>query len=128
MAAGGKRSTKREQILGTFLSNAVIFSPPDAPIALRAWVRDDRVHVAVTDRGAGLAEEEKPRTFERYYRPERLREARREGLGLSLAVAAELAALLGAEIAVDSAGVDRGSTFTLRLRVAEAFGAADDEE
>jgi signal transduction histidine kinase len=116
------------QILGTFLSNAVTFSPPDAPIALRAWLGDDRVNVAVTDRGVGLTEEEKPRIFERYYRPERLREARREGLGLSLAVAAELAALLGAEIAVDSAGVDRGSTFTLRLQVAEALGAADDEE
>jgi two-component system sensor histidine kinase MtrB len=84
--------------------------------------------VEVADRGAGIAPEDVPHLFERFYKADPARTG--HGTGLGLAIALENARLLGGDIEVRSeAGT--GSRFTLRLPVAEPLhggdgGVADD--
>lgn len=106
------------QIIATLLSNAMLFSPTDTPIRVSVRsVGGREVTVAVVDQGIGLTEEERRHLFEQFYRPERARQVRREGLGLSLSIAAQLAELHGGRLWAESPGPDRGTTFYLALPI-----------
>ncbi|MCL4498663.1 MAG: ATP-binding protein [Chloroflexi bacterium] len=109
---------RASQIIAALLSNAVVFSPPKAPILVSIRGRGDFLDVAITDQGAGLTAEDLARLFNRAYRPERLREARREGLGLSLMIAKQVAFLMGASLTAESPGPNEGSTFHLQFPIA----------
>jgi signal transduction histidine kinase len=108
------------QIVSTLLSNAIVFSPPGSSVVARARPAADRLVITVSDAGAGVAVDEMPHLFEPGFRPERLRDARREGLGLSLRNAQRIATLLEAELTAESAGIDQGTPFRLKLPVAPA--------
>lgn len=109
---------RASQIIAALLSNAVVFSPPKAPILVSIRGRSDFLDVAITDQGAGLTAEDHARLFDRAYRPERLREARREGLGLSLMIAKQITSLMGASLTAESPGPNEGSTFHLQFPIA----------
>lgn len=102
-------------ILGSLLSNAIKFTPPQGTIAVAAEEDGDRVAVHVTDTGIGIPEEEQERIFERFYQVEASLRRKHGGIGLGLAIAREMAGLIRGEITVDSE-VEEGSTFSLRLR------------
>jgi signal transduction histidine kinase len=104
-----------ESILGALLSNAAIFSPPESPIVLSATVTADSIQIVVTDRGIGLTADELEHLFERRYRSERMRDFRREGLGMSLWIARGLARLSGGNLEITSAGADQGVVARLEL-------------
>lgn len=103
------------QIITTLLSNAILFSPSSSVVTLTARREGDNVVIAVDDHGIGLDGDDAARLFERFYRPERAREARREGLGLSLVIAAQLAEGLGGRIWATSPGLGQGTTFYFEL-------------
>ena len=103
------------QIIMTLLSNAILFSPSASVVMLTAQRGPGSVVIAVDDRGIGLDEDDLARLFERFYRPDRARETRREGLGLSLVVAAQLALDLGGRIWATSPGLGLGATFYVEL-------------
>jgi two-component system sensor histidine kinase KdpD len=115
-----------ETIVSTLLSNAAVFSSSDTPITVSAEDDAGWVRVSVLDRGIGLTEDELARIFERQFRPERAREARREGLGISLWIASELAQLSGGRLAVESSGESLGTTASLWLPVLDAVEATAD--
>jgi PAS domain S-box-containing protein len=74
-----------EQILRNLLSNADKYSPPDAPIELRAARSEDAVEVSIYDRGPGIAPEEIDLIFDRFYRSDQTaRQATGIGLGLTV--------------------------------------------
>ena len=77
------------------------------------------VSVAVKDRGIGIAGDELPRLFQRYFRSSRARAT--EGLGLGLAITHLLVAAHGGRIFVEST-LGQGSTFTVWLPSASADG------
>jgi two-component system OmpR family sensor kinase len=114
------------QMIGSLLSNAVLFSPPTTDVSVSVSRVDDMVEIAVADQGIGLTEDEKQHLFEKFYRPERAQSVRREGLGLSLLVVAGIAEMLNGQLRVESPGPDRGSTFHLRLPVATIAPPATD--
>lgn len=99
------------QIVGSLLSNAALYSRPGTPIEITALVEDNRVVVVVRDHGIGLTDAERRRLFEKAEPTERTREVRREGLGLSLAIARQLARAMDGDLWAESDGVDRGSAF-----------------
>jgi signal transduction histidine kinase len=103
------------QIVGTLLSNAALFSPARATIRARLRRRGDDLVLTVTDQGAGVAPEEQAYLFERFFRPERLREVGREGLGLSLWIARRLAEAMGVRVEGQCAVGGQGATFALSL-------------
>ncbi|WP_114966142.1 sensor histidine kinase [Alkalilacustris brevis] len=99
-------------VLGNLLSNALKYSAADSPVELRIFAQGNRVALAVTDRGAGIAPEDQPRVFERYYRGQGSETG--TGTGLGLALAHDLARLQGGDVTMET-WVGKGSVFTLWL-------------
>ena len=68
------------------VDNALQYSPPDTPVEIEARLEGSRVEVRVRDHGPGLAAEDLPRVFERFYRADPSRTRRTGGSGLGLAI------------------------------------------
>jgi len=56
-----------ETIVENLIDNALSFAAPDGEVGVTVGAVDDRVVIAVTDRGPGVAEDRLPRIFDRYY-------------------------------------------------------------
>jgi two-component system OmpR family sensor kinase len=83
------------QVIGNLMMNALVHTPADATVTLRIHAEgEDRAVVEVSDTGPGLAEEQRARVFERFYRADgaRTRNTDREatGTGLGLAIVAAI--------------------------------------
>jgi signal transduction histidine kinase len=81
LVLGNARATER--VLSNLLDNAIKFSPAGSGVALQVGVLEDRVEVAVVDRGFGIDSEEQSRIFDPFVRLDRDRPG--TGLGLTLA-------------------------------------------
>jgi two-component system sensor histidine kinase BaeS len=96
--------------LRNVLANAVQHSPAGAEV--RITVAPGSIRVA--DAGPGIASEDLPFVFERFYRADPSRGGARSGSGIGLTVARELVAANGGSIEVERTGAD-GTTFLIRL-------------
>ena len=95
------------------LSNAIKYGPHHSRVEVVGRIEDGVARFTVTDEGPGIAAEELPRIFERYYRSVRSRSVA-EGSGLGLYITRRIAELHGGGVEVTSTpGV--GSTFRLYL-------------
>jgi signal transduction histidine kinase len=104
------------QILAALLDNAVRYTPPGGRIAVVGRIRDGWVEVSVTDTGPGIAPDQLPRIFDRFYRAEvaRTRSEAGRGTGLGLAIARDLARAQGGNLVAENAKTG-GATFRLSL-------------
>jgi PAS domain S-box-containing protein len=107
-----------DQILTNLLENAAKYSPRDAPIDVKVASSADGVEVSVKDEGMGIAPDEVPRLFDRFYQAKRAREMR-AGLGLGLYIVHGLVAAHGGRVWVESEPA-HGSTFHVWLPSAHA--------
>lgn len=106
-----------EQVLTNLLHNAIKFTPAGGSITISALPREDEsVVVKVTDTGVGIAYEDQPRIFERFYKADRARSG--GGTGLGLAIAKHIVQAHSGRIWVDSKP-GKGSTFYFTLPVAK---------
>ena len=110
------------QILINLLSNAAKFTARGT-IELEASRAGSEIVISVRDSGVGIDAADLPRIFAPFYRGHAQALTLVRGMGLGLAIAQEIATLLGGCLEVDSA-VGRGSTFRLRLPV-DARARAD---
>lgn len=80
-----------ERLFGNLIVNAVKFSPAASPVEVTLTVVSNRACVTIRDDGPGVAEDERDRIFDRFYRSPATRRTPGSGLGLALAqqVAAE---------------------------------------
>jgi len=99
------------QILSNLLSNALKFTPSGGTVAAALFVDHGEVVFRVADTGPGIAADELPHIFDRFFRG---RDARARGSGIGLTVARELARAHGGEIEVTSEP-GRGTTFIVRF-------------
>jgi two-component system sensor histidine kinase GlrK len=84
--------------IGNLLSNAIRFSPPGGTIRLDVTVEPDRVFVDVRDQGPGVAEADRPRVFEPFYRGERQPQDAVRGTGIGLSIVQEYIAAHGGAV------------------------------
>jgi PAS domain S-box-containing protein len=111
--------TRIAQVVSNLLSNAVKYGDPSAEIRVDVVSRDAEVEVAVSNRGAGIAPEELPRLFSRFYRTTRAPTERVEGLGLGLYISKGLVEAHGGRIWGESTPGDT-TTFRFTLPVDRA--------
>jgi two-component system sensor histidine kinase SenX3 len=108
--------------LVNLVGNAIAYSPPGTKIAvgtqLRSSEEGDYVEIAVADQGIGIAEGDRERIFERFYRADPARSRATGGTGLGLAIVKHIATNHGGSVRVWSVE-GSGSTFTLRLPAAD---------
>ena len=103
------------QVLSNYLSNAVRYAPDGSTIRVVTSVSTDRVRVAVSDTGPGLAPAQLEAVFERFYRVDPARRRTEGGSGIGLAIARALAVAMGGRAWAESPGPGHGSTFFLEL-------------
>jgi two-component system sensor histidine kinase BarA len=108
---------KVQQILYNFLSNAVKFTPQNGRIGINVTMPDEKhVHIAVSDTGCGIAEEDQGKVFEKFRQADGSLTREKSGSGLGLAISRELAAMLAGNIGLESKS-NEGSTFWLEIPV-----------
>ena len=107
---------RTEQVLINLLGNALRYTEKGS-ITIRAWKDNRQVWVAVIDTGVGIAPEDLPHVFERFWRADRSRTRYSGGTGIGLAIARRLVELQGGQIEVESE-LGLGSTFRFSLPVA----------
>ncbi len=104
-----------ERVLVNLLTNALKYSAAGSAVLARARAEDGFVVVEVEDSGQGIAAEDLPHLFERYFRA--LGSSRLEGMGLGLYAARMLVEAHGGTISAASVQ-GKGSVFRVRLPVA----------
>lgn len=90
------------QVVRNLLSNALRYTPAGGAIAITSAPERHGVLVSVSDTGSGIAPEDLPHVFERFYRGDRGRARTHGGSGLGLAIAERIIALHGGQIGVES--------------------------
>ena len=105
-----------KQALRILVDNGVKYTPEGGSVTIRlqAAEAEGNIRLSVTDTGAGIAREELPRVFERFYRADQSRARETGGTGLGLPIAKWIAARHNGWIQVTSKP-GMGSRFTLLL-------------
>ncbi len=104
-----------EQVLTNLLHNALRHTPPGGIVAVVARAEEESLRLEVCDTGEGIAPEELPHIWERFYRGEKARSRDARGAGLGLALVKELTEAMGGTVDVESAP-GQGSCFRVRLK------------
>jgi signal transduction histidine kinase len=102
------------QLLSNLVGNALKFTPAGGEVVVAAREGPDEVVVDVRDSGPGIAPDELPHIFDRFFRGTNVGEARASGSGLGLAITRSLAEMHGGAVDVTSAP-GQGSVFSVRL-------------
>jgi len=105
-----------EEVFSNLITNAIIYTPEGGKVTVRGEVKGDFVGIRVSDTGYGIAPEELPRIFERFYRVKTERTRNIIGTGLGIPIVKSIVEAHNGTIQVESKeGV--GSTFYVRLPI-----------
>ena len=97
-------------VLVNLLGNAAKYTPTGGRVLLRVKLDEGQLQIFVEDTGVGIADEELPKVFEKFFRSNDPRVQAETGTGLGLALAREVVRMHGGDITVESQ-VDQGTTF-----------------
>jgi two-component system phosphate regulon sensor histidine kinase PhoR len=100
------------------LSNALKYSPDDAPVKIRWYQTAESVILSVEDNGEGIAAADIPRVSERFYRIEVRRSKKVPGIGLGLAIVKHALMRHDARLVITS-DLGKGSCFSCHFPVAQ---------
>lgn len=107
---------KTKQTIRIFLDNAIKYTPEGGHVKLSMQRLDEQVEVTVSDTGIGIAKEDLPHLFERFYRSDESRTRETGGHGLGLAIAKAMVIGQGGIIRVKSK-INEGSSFIITLPI-----------
>lgn len=105
-----------ERVLENLIDNALRYTPNGGQVQLSLKQQQDKVEVGVRDSGIGLAEEDIPHIFERYYSAQKPTEYHQQSTGLGLAIVKRILELHDSLIRVESKP-DHGTGFFFPLPV-----------
>lgn len=102
------------QALFNLVTNAIRYAPEHTTITITLTADMSRTKIAITDEGPGIAAEEIPYIWDRFYRVEKSRTRKSGGTGLGLAITRQLILAMDGEVAVEST-YGNGATFSIML-------------
>ncbi|ADG76408.1 integral membrane sensor signal transduction histidine kinase [Cellulomonas flavigena DSM 20109] len=103
------------QVLDNLVTNALRHTPPGGTVTVGAASAGRDVTLTVRDTGEGIAAEDLPHVFERFYRADTARDRAHGGSGIGLAICLALVHAHGGTLSAASPGPGAGSTFTVTL-------------
>lgn len=112
-------AARLQQVIVNLLSNAARYTQPQGMIELSIVSRDGYSILRVKDNGIGMSPEVQSKIFEPFVQIDNKIDRPAGGLGVGLALARSLVELHGGQISVSSAGPGQGTTFEVRLKLAE---------
>jgi signal transduction histidine kinase len=104
-----------KQIVINLVSNALRYTH-EGSVTITAWYQPGRVYISIVDTGIGIADDDLPSVFERFWRADRSRNRNSGGTGLGLTICRRLVEIQGGEITVKSE-LGQGSEFTFWLPI-----------
>ena len=110
-------AVRLEQILQNLVTNAIHYTPSGGRVTVVCAAENGQACVKVTDTGCGIAPEDQPAVFDRYFHT--TADTKHDSTGLGLTIAQELAHLHRGEILLQSE-LGKGSCFTLCLPLLDA--------
>lgn len=112
------------QVLQNLLNNALRHTPAGGQIRLSVNARqtgtESSVEITVADSGEGIAAEDLPHIFDRFYRAGRARDRDSGGTGLGLAIVRALVEAHNGQVEATSPGRGKGSRFVIRIGAGES--------
>lgn len=90
------------QVLRNLISNALRHTPHDGMVTVAGQAEQAKICISVTDTGEGIAPEDLPHVFDRFYRGDKSRARASGGTGLGLAIAKTQIEAMGGQIGVES--------------------------
>lgn len=103
------------QIIANLLNNAAKFTPDGGKLRLTTDVLDTQVRIQIIDNGIGMTSDTVNHAFELFSQAKRSSDRSSGGLGLGLALVKSLVELHGGSVCCESAGLGKGSKFTVLL-------------
>lgn len=103
------------QVLMILLDNAIKYTPENGKIIVRMTLTPHQFHTTVTNTGVGIASEDLPHIFDRFYRGDKVRSRDSDSYGLGLAIAKTIIEQHGGKITCESIPDDH-TTFTVKLK------------
>lgn len=107
-------ATQLTELFIILLENAVKYSPEKSLIYVSLILQRSHVVISIVDQGSGIAEEDLPHIFDRFYRADKSRTSANAGYGLGLAIAKRIVELHAGSIHVTST-LGKGTTFKVVL-------------
>jgi signal transduction histidine kinase len=104
------------QVLRNLLNNAITHTPAGGSVTVGARAADGELEVSVRDTGVGIAPEQLPHIFNRFYRADQSRARSTGGAGLGLAIVKELVEMQGGHVRAESTPGE-GSRFYFTLAI-----------
>ncbi len=101
------------QALHNLIDNALKYTPVGGGVTVRVAENGQSIRLAVTNSGEGIAAEDLPFIFERFYRGEKSRSRTSGGAGIGLAIVKEVARVHGGEVGAMSEGGETTVWLTL---------------
>ena len=109
-------------VFRNLLSNALKYTPDGGQIVWQIASDGRTIHHLIRDTGQGIAAEDLPHLFDRFYRADKSRSRAAPGVGLGLSLVKLIVALYSGEIGITSAGLGEGTAVTVDWPVGEEFG------
>lgn len=107
-----------EQIFFNLLENALHYTPTGGRVLVAIFRANGGVRIDVSDTGEGIAAENLPLIFNRFFRVDKSRSRSGGGSGIGLTIVKRLVEAHGGHIWATSEGMGKGSTFSFTLPVA----------
>ena len=104
-----------ERALSNLIENAIKYTPEKGVVKVALTDADQAVRFVVSDTGAGIAEEDLPHVFDRYYRGKQNATRKPGGTGLGLAISKKILQLHQSDIEVESQ-LNVGTRFMFTLQ------------
>lgn len=111
---------RTEQVLWNLINNAIKFTPEGGTISVQLARDGDFAKFTVTDTGQGIAPEFLPQVFGMFVQEPHASSSSNSGLGVGLTLVRDLTVAQGGKVLADSAGLNKGSTFTVWLPLARS--------
>jgi PAS domain S-box-containing protein len=105
------------QVFVNLIHNAAKYTPPGGRIRIGTEKKDDTAVARVIDNGMGISAAQLPHIFDMFYQADRSYEQAYGGLGIGLTLVKRLVEMHGGTVDACSAGVNRGSEFTVNLPI-----------
>lgn len=110
--------TRILQVLYNLINNAVNYTGADKRVLIKQKVTGNTCRIEVIDHGCGIAEDELPMIWERYYKSKEFHKRSQIGTGLGLSIVKNILVLHGASFGVKSKK-DCGSNFWFELNISK---------